>query len=361
MAKEVGRPVAAVFIGDADRFLQAVDRHRLAVCLGPHCQSLGLPPVLAAELQQRRRREHLTALPLVATALEVLQALEQAGLRVLLFKGLALALQTTGQATGRGLGDIDLLVAPRDLVPAVAALERIGFVRPAGSFIRGLESGWGHYSRWAGYELSLVRQGHWLDLHWALSHVRAPLPSFESAWSERQIFGLNGRDIATLGPQHALLHACVHAAKDQWMCLRSLVDIDRLARSLPQADLQNLSRHTCVRLSGAVAHATVAGPHLMDLMGPVHHDLQWAIRRANWAQQRPRRAEADGPWSPWQWWLTVWRLARLSHSPVDWLRIFAYQFLRPVVFNDPQTGLDRGLVGAVLARWRQLQGRLQRP
>ena len=177
---EATAPAGPVPLEDADAFLRAVRRHRLAIALAPHALALGWPAETAAALHQEARRQQLAALRLIALAVEVVPALEEAGLRVLVLKGPALALQTTGQPWSRGGGDIDVLVAPGDLPQAVAVLERLGFARPPGQFPRDLDSFWGRYSRWVSHELPLWRQGRWLDLHWALNTVRAPLPPFET-------------------------------------------------------------------------------------------------------------------------------------------------------------------------------------
>ena len=99
-------------------------RHRLAVLLAPHAGALGLPTETAAQVVQESLHQQRLALPLIALALELLPALERSGLRALLLKGPALAVQTTGQGSGRDGCDLDLLVPPGDapagLAPASA-------------------------------------------------------------------------------------------------------------------------------------------------------------------------------------------------------------------------------------------------
>jgi hypothetical protein len=109
----------------------------------------------------------LTLVPLLQ---EITTLFEAAGLRMLIVKGIPLALQTTGKLSGRGSsGDVDMVVDPSQLVAAVALLEVAGFRRPAGQFPRRLESLLGRYSRRAYNELPLTRSGpvciKRLDLH----------------------------------------------------------------------------------------------------------------------------------------------------------------------------------------------------
>ena len=306
---------------DPTGLLEAVRRHRLAIVLAPHTDALGWPEETAALVRQEARRQQLAALPLMATALEAQAALQAAGLRALLLKGPALALQTTGQAWSRGGGDVDLLVAPTDLPAAVAVLAELGFRGPPGHFPRDLGSFWGRYARWASHELSLWREGSpWLDLHWALCTPRARLPGFEALWREREVVTLNGRSVPTLSRRHAFLHGCLHAASDQWMDLRHLLDLARLASALPAEEREPLRHRIVVRQSCATA---------------------------------------DGAWHVGHWLQTVLQQASLSTSPIDWLRVIARFSLLPAAFNDPITGRDVGLAGMLRARQRRLRERLR--
>jgi hypothetical protein len=343
---------------DPQALILAVRRHRLSLVLAPRAAALTWPPAAVDALRQEARSQQRAALPLMAATLEVGAALEAAGLRALLLKGPALALQTTGQPWSRGGGDIDVLVAPADLPRAVAVMEGLGFGRPAGQFPRNLDSFWGCYSRWVGHELPLWRQGRWLDLHWALNTVRAPLPSFEVLWLSRQEVRLNSQAVATLSLEQAFRHSCLHAASDQWMELRHLVDLTLLARQLPASAGTRLRRVRSVRLSCAAAHDATGCPTLLAFTDLRRADCRRAIARARWTQERPPRAGADGAWHPGHWLATVTHRASLSSFPLDWLRVVARFTLLPAAFNDPLTGRDLGLVGMLQARWRRLRQRL---
>ena len=102
------RSVRPLEIGNPAGFLQAVRRHRLAIPLARHAEALSLPASLAGQLVWEARHQQRASLALIALALEALPALEQKGLRALVLKGPALAMQTTGLARGRGGGDLDL-------------------------------------------------------------------------------------------------------------------------------------------------------------------------------------------------------------------------------------------------------------
>ena len=346
-----------------EALLASIRRHRLECLLHGDPLVARLLPELQAALQVLARRETMAALALTGLTREMASLFEQAAMPMLVIKGIPLALQTTGSLTARGRGDLDLLVDPRQLPAAVALLESAGFSRCPGQFPRQLGSVWGRYSRWAGYEFSLVRQSpaglQWIDLHWALSNVRAPLPGFALAWQCGEQLDLNGQLVRTLSRLHAFRHACAHAAKDEWMCLRNLIDIHRLADQLKGCDLGRLRHQPTVRWSGAVTHAVTANVALHHLnRGRPSAGSARAMMRAAHAQARPWRSQGPGPWTPQSWASTVGRLLLLSRAPRDWLRTLLFFTLLPAAFSDPDTGEDRGLAGFLQARIVRLRQRL---
>ena len=345
-----------------ETLLASIRRHRLEGLLRRDPLVASLLPELAATLQVLARQDAMAALALASLTREMAALFEQAAMPMLVIKGIPLALQTTGSLTSRGRGDLDLLVDPQRLPEAVALLESSAFRRLPGYLPRDLNSFWARYGRWAGYELSMVREGEgapqWIDLHWALSNVRGPLPSFAVAWQCRELLEFSGQSVSTLSRAHAFQHACAHAAKDQWMCLRNLIDIDRLGRQLSSAALISLRREPTVRWSGAVTHIVAEAVYLKIFLQLDRRGMLNALQRARQAQLLPWRCEGIGPWTPGRWFSTVWRLLALSRSTQDWLRTLCYYILLPAAFVDPLTGEDRGIRGFVSARVVRLRNRL---
>jgi len=345
-----------------EELLVAIRRHRLECLMHGDPIVARLLPELAPRLQALARQEAMAALALASLTREMASLFEQARIPMLVIKGIPLALQTTGRLTSRGRGDLDLLVSPQRLPEAVALLESAGFTRCPGQFPLQLNSVWGHYSRWAGYQFSLVRRVplsiQWIDLHWALSHVRGPLPSFGEAWQCREQIDLNGQCVTTLGRIHAFHHTCAHAAKDQWMCLRNLIDIDRLAHQLQDCDLSKLHNQPSVRWSCAVSHAATGSEALRPRKPRGSTGFSKAIMRANHTQFMPWRSQGPGPWTPQRWASTVWWQLLLSRHYGDWLRLLLYFSMLPAAFSDKETGDDRGLAGFLQSRITRLWQRL---
>lgn len=345
-----------------EALLASIRRHRLECLLHGDPIVASLLPDLAPTLQAQARQEAMAALALASLTREMAALFEQAVMPMLVIKGIPLALQTTGALTSRGRGDLDLLVDPQRLPEAVALLEGSAFRRLPGYLPRDLGSFWARYGRWAGYELSMVREGEgapqWIDLHWALSNVRGPLPNFKQSWRCRELLDLTGQSISTLSRAHAFSHACAHAAKDQWMCLRNVIDIDRLGRQLGASVLISMRCEAAVRWSSAVTHSVVKANDLCLLSKADPRGTLNALQQARQAQLLPWRCGGIGAWTPRRWLSTVWRQLALSRSTQDWLRTLCYYILLPAAFVDPLTGEDRGFWGFVSARLVRLRNRL---
>ena len=334
-------------------------RQRVVGLLQGHPLVARVVPFLPGALQQQAREERMAALLLARFTVDTVGIFERAGLPVLVIKGLPLALQTTGQISGRGRsGDLDLWVDPRHLADAIGHLELLGFQREWGEGPQNREGFRWRYCRWTGYEVTLRRQWQTIDLHWALSYARAEVPDFAEAWHQRDRVDLHGHQIPTLSRRHAFLYACAHAHKDQWRSLRDLLDIDRLSRPLASSDLQTLGRYRSVQLSCAVTHALTGSDALtacaLKPQSPrygvaCHHALQAQLRSCPVHLREP-----DEPWTLGFSLRNGRRKLGLSAAPVDRMRLLLQVVFPPRFFNDPQTGQDRGLGNALLLQLRRL-------
>ena len=276
----------------------AIRRHRLECLMHDDPIVAGLLPELAQKLQTLARQEAMAALALASLTREIAALFEQAGIPMLVIKGIPLALQTTGSLTTRGRGDLDLLVDPKRLSEALQLLESAGFEKTYGASCVGSNSPQGAYSRFVSIELSLVRlrgQRQWIDLHWHVSHARGVLPAFGGLWRNRVYVDINGTSVATLSLEEAFIHACCHAAADCWMCIRNLVDVERLTRKLNPQDIESLQQKRLVRKTCAVASAYGASPILQSMLkATTIGKYSRALRVAQQAQKLPWRSLGIG-------------------------------------------------------------------
>jgi hypothetical protein len=271
--------VAALVEGVGEqRMWQAIQRHRLVELVD---QSALLPPqgelarALADDAGRRRTQVDRHAVETV----EVLALLAERVVRVLVLKGLPLAVQTTGDPHSRASTDIDLWVDPSALAVAARALLDAGWAyRPAGCYPEPDGSREWEWARRTQREVQLRRDEVSVDLHWRLAAATGHVPDFAHAWQARQVVDTPWGALPTLRPDHALAHACLHSATDDWRSLRSLVDVRRLAERLdPEVvDRYAATLRTVRRTLRVTAHSVGLGevaaprPHLLDRgLGPV--------------------------------------------------------------------------------------------
>lgn len=351
--------------------LATIRRQRLETILAADAEACTLLAAIGPRLQERARRETMAALALASLTDSIAALFAQAGLAMLVIKGVPLAMQTTGSLAGRGRGDLDLFVDPEAVVPALALLASQGFAIAFPKDSGYGQASWlGRYCRWTTHQVDLQRrQGpgpEWLDLHWRLNLSIRALPDFATCHGQREWVRIGSSPVATLNRRHAFLHGCGHASGDRWMCLRNLVDLHRLARQLEPDALASLQSipfvaHTCA----VVAEATGGPlgvpfdprPRRIDrtLLFATAHQL------AEWRSQPPRY-RLPGPglrhslfhlrlinvfgsgWAGWRG--ALGRLMRL--------------LLPPTSFFHPTTGAPRSPLHFLLGRIRGYGARWHR-
>jgi hypothetical protein len=157
------------------------------------------------------------------------QHFERRQLRVVPYKGPALAQSLYDDPGLRSFSDLDFLVSPTDFERAKQALAEIGY-SPSTELPPAVERLWLR----TGYERSFdgAAGKHLVELQWAL------LPKFYGidfdvndllARAGRTIVG--GCDVPYISPEDSLLVLCLHAAKHLWTRLIWLADIAETLRT----------------------------------------------------------------------------------------------------------------------------------
>ncbi|MCX6399564.1 MAG: nucleotidyltransferase family protein [Propionibacteriales bacterium] len=244
-------PLGSVAVAD---LLAAIGRHRVTDVLRTHGDVLGLPVEITRVLDSARQRNRKRLMLQTFETVRAVKLLNDSGIDVLVFKGQALAVQTTGQADARGAGDIDLLVARDAVADAHRALTSSGWaLHPCGRVEPEMWA-WRHVSRW-GSALTYLGDGGDVDLHWRFEPIRGAHPDFAELWPRRDHVQVGGARIATLSRSDALRHLAGHREGSIWM--RTLIDLRRLARDPAVFDGDLLGPAT---VSLAVARETVGLP-----------------------------------------------------------------------------------------------------
>jgi Uncharacterised nucleotidyltransferase/Transglutaminase-like superfamily len=160
---------------------------------------------------------------------------QQIDLRI--FKGIPLAIAAFQDPTLRDAGDIDLLVAEKDIFNADEILRGQGYLRfepQARLTPRRLRSYLAHQKDFS-YEHPGT--GMVIDLHWRLFRnpflpSNARLEELGADW-----INLGSERVPTLPAPELLLYLCVHGALDGWLRLKWLADIGALLNSMPKEQL----------------------------------------------------------------------------------------------------------------------------
>lgn len=256
LASEEGLPVAPPALDGTDprELFATVQRHRVEELLASYAGVLGLPDELVRLLEAWRSAARQRLLLQTLETVRAWELLHRAGVGVLVFKGQALAVQTTGRADARGPGDVDLLVGPGQLDVAHRVLTGAGWRLREGTGVEPGTWAWRHVRRW-GNALTYAGQGADVDLHWRLEITPDAHPPFEVLLGRGEQVAVGGSTLLTLGRYDALRHLAAH--REGWVWLRTLADLRRLCRD--EQVLTGPLRPAAVR-SLAVARATVGLP-----------------------------------------------------------------------------------------------------
>jgi hypothetical protein len=157
---------------------------------------------------------------------------------VRIFKGIPLSMVAFQDPALRDLGDIDLLVAERDIFRVEDIVRAYGYQRfePRAHLTpRRLRSYLAHQKDFS-YEHPTA--GIVIDLHWRLFRnqflpANAGLAEVGVDW-----LALGSERLPTLPVSRLLLYLCVHGALDGWLRLKWLADIGALLRSMTAEQLK---------------------------------------------------------------------------------------------------------------------------
>lgn len=280
--------------------MEAVRRHRVAELLGSQAAGLDLPDEIRQPIADLRAVSRRALMVQVLETGRLTGLLAGAGIASLAIKGPALAVQTTGDPAARGSGDIDLLVDPDQVQQAHQVLLDSGWsLRPGYDIAPGTWA-WRHVMG-AFNALTYDGPGSAVDLHWRLDPTLDALPVFAEAWERRVPVDLGGVVVDTLSRADLLGHASLHAAKDSWRWMRSLVDVHRIAADPATWD-RSWSRDPLRRLEVSTLAVTrfvvgLPGGVPAEVLARLDQVPASVLLRAVAAQERPTAAENPFPGS----------------------------------------------------------------
>ena len=241
--------------GDVGALIRAACDERVLVLLGSELRAAGAldrwpQPFRDAFLEAERgaaaidciRHRELAAL---------LEALNAAAVRTLVFKGAALAYSHYPAPHVRARTDTDLLIPASHIASLERCVKSLGYA-PQHETTGELVSYQSHYGK-------RDRHGvfHAVDVHWKISnrHALADRVAFEELWSDRQPLPSLGPGAATVSTVHALVLALVHRAGHHPGSLNLLWmwDLHLLVRRMSAIDLRLFARFMVSRGLGPLA------------------------------------------------------------------------------------------------------------
>jgi hypothetical protein len=223
--------VTAIVAGgiDWDRLLQLARRNGLWPLLAWHlpriCPAL-IPAATLAALRDYETKNSAFSLLLTGELLRLLAALRSQEIEAVPFKGPALAATLYGHVARRQFGDLDILVRPRDVWRASAAIAAQGFTADITipEHHRQLllrESYVQMFRRDAGRTL--------VELHWGIAPRAYAVPfDADMIWPRLTTVSLLGTTVMAPGDEDLLLMLCVHGARHGWDKLEGLAAIAAL-------------------------------------------------------------------------------------------------------------------------------------
>jgi hypothetical protein len=212
-----------------------IRRHRLSPLLYARLLSAGLVEGVPKAVAQFLRQDYLAALQLFLgqerDSKQLLEALGDAGIEVILLKGADLRLRLYEDPVTRPMGDLDLLV-PRESLKAVRnVLIGLAYSLALDNMERrpGFRESYRTYLNFQSPPPVSLR----LDLHWELEAVAGyyRLP-FTRVAQQAQTLDWEGMPVRVLSPEHALLHLCLHHYDEGNDALR-LLDLGLALTRLP--------------------------------------------------------------------------------------------------------------------------------
>lgn len=236
--------------------LQAACNHRV---LRPVAAALNaLPPgtvapEAVARMNAEARQAVLRSIGQVAETVRLNRLFSEAGIRLLIFKGVLLSQQLHGDPFWRGPGDIDLLVAPADFLAAQTLLVEAGYQAVGRAVAPG--------AQWAVRDRQFQHpQGLLVELHQRLTaNPHQFRTDFDGLWADRALVELGGVPLPTLPDRILPVYLALHGYHHCWGRLCWVADLAVLC-STPQRAEEALAT---AREAG-VGEAMLIGLHLAN-------------------------------------------------------------------------------------------------
>jgi hypothetical protein len=290
VARLLADPARAVEIEDWTPILAAARSESLAGSLAFRLKGIPVPGKVESLLEDARRAAEAGRTEALWEAEMARRALAPLGVPIVLLKGTAYAAAGLDAATGRSIGDLDILVPPTTLPDVERALLAAGWEWVKEDSYDDL-----YYRRWMHELPPLIHstRDRMIDVHHTILPLTArPKPDAEALVADSVVLE-NGLHV--LRPEDMIVHAAAHLFADGDLAggLRNLWDIDRLLREFEGAEGFWQRLHDRAAHHGLLAAVHRAGRLANDLYGtPVPES--WRVRNSADPLFRARLLARDG-------------------------------------------------------------------
>ncbi len=293
---EVLEALLAAVGPDVNELLRLAGQHWVISLLYTKLRTKGLWEQIPSEAQRRLEATQLQLVArqtrMVGTALEIIEAFRDAGIRAMPLKGTAMIALAWPDYLPRNMGDLDLLLELDAVEAAARVLADLGFAVDAESF---------RFRPWSAHPLKASRGEVAVDVHtslWGTTPVEPRRVSPESLWSHTRPGTLLDHPVLVLSPEHLLLTHLAGMAKDRFdTLLRSWMDLAWLFsagnRGLDPSRLaQTAATLGCLgllRLCVDFAQELLGTDFALPLPRPADGRPQLRARRVLWSRLLQRR------------------------------------------------------------------------
>ena len=222
---------------DWEAFIALAGIHGLLPLVYRHVDTAAaeiVPRPVLVELWGRHERTAQRNRAMTRQLLEILAALEAAGVPAIPYKGPALAFSVYGDVAMREYGDLDILVRAKDLLRGKAVLQAQGYspeypLEPAveSAFLRAPSQ---HHMVLACADRAPV------ELHWKTDPDFPVELDDDAWWTGLERVGLEQGVVRRVADRELLLILCLHGSRHWWGSLGWLVDVAEMIRQGPQVD-----------------------------------------------------------------------------------------------------------------------------
>lgn len=227
--------------GDWQQFAQlAIVRHRVVPLIAPALKQLDMPAEIHGYLDAELKRNAMRVLTHMAETKRVLDGMGAAGIPGVVLKGWPLALDAYGNPSARHAGDIDLMIPPDQIDPALQVMGTLGYAPSAQNAKKRLRGRMGTgilRAETKDIELNNPDVGIALEMHWQPFAYRAWSGDLTDPSTQRVLQTPAG-PVRVLGEVQNLSYLTTHGALHLWARLKWLADIAALAHARGASGLE---------------------------------------------------------------------------------------------------------------------------